>query len=533
MNINLTKIFNSNWFFLSALGFVFVLPLSEGLVSVVAGIMLLMALIEDSWQNKKKRLLLNRYLLFIPAIFMIYLISSALTYKNGEPFYDLRKTLFYLVIPLAFIFGKSFTKFQQRVLFFSFATAVIISTCVGIINWISHNDTVGFSVHNISLVSHIRFSFQLIFIFWFLILFFQYNRNQFPSWQNILMITVAIYILSFLFFQQSLTGIIAFASSVIFYLGYQVFQIKSGKRYLLLILLVVAIVSPVIYIASVIHKFYSFEKVNENTIEKTTSRGNVYIHDFNNPMVENGNYVYLYLCPKEMREEWNKLSDIKYDSITVTGYPVSASLIRYLTSKGLRKDADGVHSLTENDRKNIEKGMSNVIFTKKKYSLYPRIYQTIWEYYVYSVTGNPNNQSFSQRIEFAKAAIYIIKNNFWFGVGTGHWRQEFKNAFNKNNSQLSEDLYASSHNQYLNYMVKFGITGFILILFFLIYPVIKTKSYQDLLFIILLVFMFLANFADSNLESHMGSSFFLFFYGFFLVSKNNSWLKLEKEKSTE
>ena len=94
MNNNLTKIFDSNWFFLSVLGFVIVLPLSQGLVSVMAGAMLFTALIEDNWQHKKQRLVQNRYLLFIPAIFLIYLISSVFTFKNGEPFYDLQKTLF-------------------------------------------------------------------------------------------------------------------------------------------------------------------------------------------------------------------------------------------------------------------------------------------------------------------------------------------------------------------------------------------------------------------------------------------------------
>jgi O-antigen ligase len=164
--------------------------------------------------------------------------------------------------------------------------------------------------------------------------------------------------------------------------------------------------------------------------------------------------------------------------------------------------------------------MANVIFARKKYSLYPRIYQTIWEYYMYSVTGNPNYQSFSQRIEFAKAALYIVKNHFWFGVGTGNWKEEFKNAYIQNNSKLSEDLYGSSHNQYLNYMVKFGIIGFIFILFFLVYPVIKTESYHNVLFALFLVFMFFANFADSNLESHMGSSFFIFFYCVFITGHN-------------
>ena len=122
-----------------------------------------------------------------------------------------------------------------------------------------------------------------------------------------------------------------------------------------------------------------------------------------------------------------------------------------------------------------------------------------------------------KRIEFAKAAITIIKENWLLGVGTGEWKTAFSNAFKENHAKLDESHYASSHNQYLNYMVKFGVFGFLFIMFALIYPVVKTKRYRDLLFMIFLAFMFFANFADSNLESHMGSSFFFFFYCVFLI----------------
>jgi O-antigen ligase len=148
---------------------------------------------------------------------------------------------------------------------------------------------------------------------------------------------------------------------------------------------------------------------------------------------------------------------------------------------------------------------------------------------MYSITGNPSYQSFSQRIEYSKAATSIIKKNFWFGVGAGNWKEEFKRTYIRNNSKLEEGLYASSHNQYLNYMVKFGIVGLIAIMFFITYPIVKTQSYKDQLFLIFLVFLFFANFSDSNFESHMGSSFFIFFYCLFLIQPNDLYLNLEEK----
>ena len=143
------------------------------------------------------------------------------------------------------------------------------------------------------------------------------------------------------------------------------------------------------------------------------------------------------------------------------------------------------------------------------------------------VIGISCYQSFSQRIEYSKAAITIIKRNVWFGVGTGNWKNEFKKAYHENNSQLNEDLYASSHNQYLNYTVKFGIIGFVLIMFLIIYPVFYSGRYKDPLFLIFLVFLFFANFTDSNFESHMGNSFFTFFYCIFLISGSLNYLQLK------
>lgn len=529
MSNYLAKIFNNNWFFIVLLCFVGVLPFSQALVSILSGVLLFTALVEDSWSNKFNRIKQRKILLFIPAIFIIYLISSIITWQSGNSLYDLQKSLFFLIIPLAFILGKNITDIQKRFLFYTFALAIFVSTLVALLNWWLKTDQESFEVHRISMISHIRFSFQLILIFWFLILFTIKNRQNHKLSLKLFLIAVAFYFFIFLLFQQSLTGLIAFGASLIFYLIYAFFNLKIKYKKLLIGITVMLFMLPVFYIFTVVHSFYDIEKIDKELIDKTTKRGNLYEHNFHDPMVENGKYVNLYICHTEMREEWNKISAFKYDSLDANGFPLYTTLIRYLTSKGLRKDAEGILALNSQDIENIENGISNVIFQKKKYTLYPRIYQTVWEYYVYSKTGNANHQSFSQRIEFSKAAISIINKNFWFGVGTGNWKEEFRKTYIETNSKLSENLYASSHNQYLNYMVKFGFIGFLLIMGFIILPVINTHRYQDPLFLIFLVFLFFANFSDSNFESHMGSSFFLVFYCLFLVSGSVNYLAIQQE----
>lgn len=523
-----TQKIDFSWFFISLLGFVVVLPFSQALVSIFGGIVLGIALLEDSWKNKIKRFKENRILLFIPAIFMIYLVSFIIFYKNGNSPYDLQKSLFFLVIPVAFMIGKPFNGNQKRLILYAFALAIFVATIVAFINWNIRKDTADFGVHKISLISHIRFSFQLILIFWFIVILVQNNYKTFTIKIKSGLLILAFYFLAFLFFQQSLTGLIAFGASM-FFAVFLLIQTQSKFRLVLQTILLGTFLIPVLYVFWVVHSFYKIEKIDKDLIDKTTSLGNYYLHDFENKAVENGHYTYLYICHDEMRDEWNKISSIKYDDIRPNGYPLYGTLIRYLTSKGVRKDAEGIKSLTAQDINNVENGITNYIFYDSKYSIYPRIYQTVWEFYMYSNTGDPNYQSFSQRIEFAKAAVTIIKKNFWFGVGAGNWKEEFENTYINSNSKLDQSLYASSHNQYLNYMVKFGFIGFLTIMFFIIYPVIKTKSYRDPLFLIFLIFLFFANFADSNFETHMGSSFFLFFYCLFVRSINNSYLIISKE----
>ena len=132
MKSHLTWIFKSNWFFVALLCFVIVLPLSQALVSVFSGVLLFVAIVEDSWTNKLIRLKQRKIILLIPLIFLLYLISTLFTLKSDKSFYDVQKTMFYLVFPLAFSLGKEITSKQKRLLFFVFAGSILLATIITI-----------------------------------------------------------------------------------------------------------------------------------------------------------------------------------------------------------------------------------------------------------------------------------------------------------------------------------------------------------------------------------------------------------------
>ncbi|WP_425531654.1 O-antigen ligase family protein [Draconibacterium aestuarii] len=139
----------------------------------------------------------------------------------------------------------------------------------------------------------------------------------------------------------------------------------------------------------------------------------------------------------------------------------------------------------------------------------------------YFRTGNANHRSLAQRIEYTKAAVSIIRSNLWLGVGTGNWKNAYRDFYIKTESKMAPARYGNVHNQYLNYWVKFGIIGLLIILFFILYPVIKSKAYLNQLFFLFLVIMFVGNLGDANFETHTGSNFFMFFYCLFMVPKSD------------
>jgi hypothetical protein len=286
-----------------------------------------------------------------------------------------------------------------------------------------------------------------------------------------------------------------------------------------MLMLSVMVIGGFTYIGWSIHRFYDTPQVDLNQLPQKTQNGNLYQHDLSNKLIENGHYVGLYICEEELQKSWEQRSSLDYHQADQSGFPVAATLIRYLTSKGLTKDSAGVAKLLPQDIEYIEKGIANPIYTKRFLSLYPRLYQTIWELDVYLKTGDPNLKSLAKRIEFMKAAVTIIGEHPFFGVGTGNWKQAFEDAYHTNQSKLAPEEYASSHNQYLNYLVKFGILGFLWIMFAWVAPLFLTNKHHFYPALMLLLILGISNFSDSNLEAHMGISFFIFFYSFFLFSQ--------------
>jgi len=515
LNLNTIR---ENSFFFSLLLFVLLLPFSEAAVSILAGLLLFQALALQSWKHPSFTTDGLNSLLLISSIFFLYLIWTVLTEDLHFALYEWRKVIFWIIIPPAFFLSPKLPRGKFILLLALFCLSVLAASLFGLFRLAFSEQFHIADFRKIILISHIRFSFQLvlaiIILTWFLLAKIKITTSGIhPVW----FITLLLWFIWFLLMLKSITGIAAFIGILLVFIFYLIIHIQRTRwRVLFLLAFLIAVLTPILYISHVWYNFYHSETLNPEKVDRSTASGRSYSFDFQSRERENGHWVRAYICEEELRKEWNKISTCKYDSLDRNGFPYNATLIRYLTSKGLRKDSAGISHLTHKDIHAIENGLSNHIFVDNNFSIYPRIYQTIWELDVYFRLGDPNFQSVSQRLEFVKASLRLIKEHPLTGIGTGNWKSKYAETYRKMNSKLLPENQGPSHNQYLNYLVKFGFIGFVYILVALLVPVFREQHRKNLFFWLFLLLIGIVNLADANLETHMGLSFFTFFYCLFL-----------------
>ena len=239
-----------------------------------------------------------------------------------------------------------------------------------------------------------------------------------------------------------------------------------------------------------------------------TVNNNPYYHDTLNTQIENGEFVWLYVSQEELMQEWEKRSAIPYDSLDNKGQPMYGTLIRFLTSKHLRKDSMGLAALSDDEIQRIENGQTGVQMNK---GVITRLNAFLMEYRIYSEGGDPNGHSLIQRIEHLKAAVGIIENHWIAGVGAGDVPQAFTDQYARMNSRLTEEHQHRSHNQFLTIWVGLGIVGLILFILLLVWPFFEIKT-KDYFMIMVLLSLIISCLFQDFIETQAGVTIFGLFY---------------------
>lgn len=495
---------------------VFALPLSPfftsiGIIGATAAWFFLW-----NWREKIKRFVGSSDLWLFLGIYFLHIIGLLYSSDFRYAIQDLKVKLPLLILPLVLVTSPPLLYSERRIILVSFISGVIVSSLVSVFVLLTPGRLAGEDIRQIALfVSHIRLSLMVnlaIYGAFYLGLSAEKKREKY------LCFIAGIWLIVFLFLLKSFTGLVVFL--VCLFVLIPLYQHRIAHSVLRRCIVSASILLPVfflIYVAVAVKRYYSNDKPDPRTIAYFTAGGRPYCHDFRSKDTENGHFVWLYLCEEELRIAWPLRSRIAYDSLDLRGNPLRFTLIRYLTSRGMPKDSLSVMQLSDDEIKSIENGVANYLY-RNKVALYPYIYRIFWEFDSYVRGNNPSGHSITQRIIYWQTAVKIIRGNWIIGVGTGDVQQTFNEIYEKENVNLNRKFWLRAHNQYLTFLVTFGLPGFLIVMAGLVIPCLRKVKYNHFLKAVFLMISFLSMLPEDTLETQAGVTFVAFFYSFFILA---------------
>ena len=489
------------------------LPLSKFGMSLSQFILAGTWIIERKYSTRIKQIFSDRIFLILASVFLLHVLGLLWTTDFSYGLKDIRTKIPLLVLPLILVGMNALPEKRIRILFWLYTGSVLVGSFTS--TYLLLTTEVSDIRYVFPFISHIRFNLNVVVVFFIAIYFFivVYRANIL---MRVISVGLVVWFAIFLILVQSPTGILILVFNLSIISLWYILRKNSLRKTLIFIMLMVFVALVSFFYMHDLVKSYRTPWANDLiNLDLKTSAGNQYIHDTITQPVENGSYTGLYIAEVELRPAWNIRSEMDYNGKDGKGQEIKYTLIRYLNSKHLRKDAEGIKQLTEEDVNAIEMGIANCEY-RKKFSLKGRLYKTLWEYDSYLNGGNPGGHTLMQRLEFWKVSARIIKDNFLIGVGTGDVQNSFDEYYEKINSPLAPEWRWRAHNQFLSIWIALGVFGLGWFIFSLIYPAIRFKSRYRFIYIMFFLTVILSMVFEDTLETQAGATFFSFINAFLL-----------------
>lgn len=469
------------------------------------------------WYNIKTRFsdfIHNKIAVAMVSLYVMHFIGLIYTSDFQYAFKDLRIKLPILLLPMILSSMKPLNRRQFDTVLWFFISSVFFVTLLGFVKYLRRDFV---DVRELSVfVSHIRVSLCMVFSI-FILGYYLVRRSYKPLIKGIVVIMILWFLWQIMIWESFIGMLVTAIISVVIAL-YFVFKSKNKIVKISVGVAIASMIFVIVYVPyNIIKKYRTPPDIDVTQLDTHTKLGNPYVFDTIYYRIEDGRYVGMYLSIDEMLDTWNARSGKKINSIYDEGY---RSLVRYLTSKDLRKDAEGVSQLTNEDVTNIENGIANYNYIENP-GLKTRIMKIMVAYDNYADDKDANGSSVFQRVEYIKASLNIIKENPILGVGTGDISVAFNDYYEKSNSKLTRENRLRSHNQYLAIAVAFGVVGLIWFLFSMIYPLYADKKNLNYLYIVFLLIMMLSMLTEDTLETQIGVTLFTFFNSFLVFARNS------------
>jgi hypothetical protein len=487
------------------------LPFSVIAVSIGQFALVINSLLEGGLKEKWLRLKNCTPAWVLMSLYLLHVLGLLYSDDFAYALKDLRIKLPLLILPLILGSSKPITKSEFKLLMKLFIAAVFTASLFSLMAYTGLGSKSVSDTREISLfISHIRFSLMVCLCF---VLLLHHSVHTKAAWhQKIIGAGLILWFIVYLILLESLTGLMI-GVALMLYTAFSLLHHNTKKwTYSFIGIFAVLIISSSIYVVIQIHTFYQIEVFQLEKAEHFTKNGELYMHQTERQQVENGHFVYVNIAKGELEETWALRSQIPLQGADHKGQLLYSTLLRYLSSKGLKKDADGVNALDASDVKAIEQGITNVN-QKNGRNLNTRIYETIWEIHNYLYDShNPAGNSLAQRFVYWKTGWWFYKNQPLFGVGTGDIKQAYAQAHGTLNPHFPKEYRNRAHNQYLTFLYTFGVFGALWYLLILIYPFFLPHLKGDFIFWGFYIIYLMSMLNEDTLESQIGVSFIAVFW---------------------
>lgn len=488
--------FHHKFYLLGTVTLAVAIPLSHFLMGLAPFLLLLNWLAEWNWDEKRTRLRENRQGLLFAAFYLVYAIGLVHTTDWGAAGKEMLGKLPFLLSPIVVITSKPFNRKELQGIFGAFILATVFG-CIWNFGY-ARTHTLNDFREMSYFIDHIRFGLCVVMSVVFCIHSFD-TASGTGAWQFIryIYLAISILLLTYLIYSQTLSGILILMVIAACYILYLIVN-KANRRtkWILGSITALLLISVTGYIAYITYDYFHVEDpVPDHTA--LTASGNPYTFE-ENPMVENGHYIGNYVCEKELRTAWAMRSDSVYDGL------ISATLVRYLNSLGLRKDSAAVMSLSDEDIRNIENHNANAWYVRGG-NARRALYETFFGITLYQKYGMINESSLLERVELWRASWQVIREHWLFGIGIGNQRTALDQQLEARQSPIAGKRPGrGSHNQFLTYWLAAGIVPVLYLGFLLVYPFAAMKKRISFVYFAFIAMMFLSMFVENTLDVQTG-----------------------------
>lgn len=478
------------------------LPLSKVVLSISTLFLLLNLLLKADFKSYLENWKANRTFLLVLGFFLLHFVGLIWSEDIQYGINDIWKKIPLIIIPLVGTAIPFKTRIDRRFVLLTFVASVVITSILNVLiyhQFIGDKEVIEFREMS-QFGSHVRYALLVV-----MAIVISYSEIIHKRIIPIALIIIG-WLTFYTFYSQVIAGFLALLITFIVILFHHFYP----RRRVILIGLSALTVGLLLAVGNwLFHRPDIDVQKYLSKLDKITAEGNPYAHDLTLIAPETSRPIGEYVCLEELSREWSKVSNLPLNGMDKKEQPMWQTLVRYMASMELRKDAEGFKSLNKRDIKKIENGCASQYCQGMIARLYGLKYQILNE-------SNPNGHSLLQRLEYWQAGSDLLAKNFLIGVGTGDIQVAFDSHYQINDSALNDPNRLRTHNYYITIWLTFGIVGLILFLW-IHFELFKTvRNEQNLIGLCFLWILLISYLTEDTLETQVGVTFFAFFLAIFI-----------------